>query len=72
MIEIIVEQCYQTCPFYGVSMDGMQCDHPYFSDKGAYDNMIITQDNSRGRVPDACPLRSEWAVLRAARVVLKE
>ena len=52
-----VSQCYHGCQFFGTSMDGMECNHPYFKYKGAYDNMIITQYNSHGRVPDDCPLR---------------
>jgi hypothetical protein len=41
-------------------MDGMQCNHPYWKDKGAYENMIITQDNSRdGKIPKKCPLKNE-------------
>lgn len=51
--------CYQKCPFYEVSMDGMQCNHPYWIDKGAYANMIISQEYSRGgdKIPKKCPLR---------------
>ncbi len=51
-----VKQCYHGCPFFGGGKE-MECDHPYWEGKGAYDNMIITQDNSHGRVPDECPLR---------------
>ena len=40
-------------------MDGMKCLHPEFEDKGAYENMIITQENSRdGNIPEKCPLRN--------------
>ena len=54
----IVKGCYHQCTFFGTDMDGMQCVHPYFDDKGPYDNMIITQDNSRdGNIPEECPLR---------------
>ena len=57
---IEITGCYQRCQFYGESMDGMQCDHPYWADKGAYDNMIITQENSRGgNIPEKCPLRAK-------------
>ena len=38
-------------------MDGMECRHPYWEGKGAYTNMIITQNNSKSRVPEECPLR---------------
>ena len=38
----------------------MQCNHPYWKDKGAYENMIITQVNSRdGKIPEKCPLKNE-------------
>ena len=57
---INITECYFSCPFFGTSMDGMQCNHPYFEHRGAYDNMIITQDNSRdGKIPEECPLRKE-------------
>lgn len=58
--EVEVTRCYNGCPFFGNSMDGMQCNHPYWKDKGAYANMIITQCNTKnGRIPDKCPLRKE-------------
>jgi hypothetical protein len=56
----IVYQCFHGCSFFGGGHE-MSCDHPYFKDKGAYENMIITQDNSHGRVPDECPLKNEPA-----------
>ena len=46
------------CPFWGNSMDGMGCRHPYWKDKGAYANMIITQSNV-GSIPQECPLKKE-------------
>ena len=51
--------CFYDCPFFGKSSDGMQCDHPYFKDKGAYDNIIITNENSKDGVPEQCPLKKE-------------
>jgi len=63
--EIKITGCYyggtnQSCPFFGYTADGMQCNHPYWKGKGAYENMIITQDNSRdGKIPDKCPLKNE-------------
>jgi len=57
--EQIVNECYHECNFFSTNMDGMKCNHPYWEDKGAYDNMIITQDNSRdGNIPEKCPLRN--------------
>ena len=55
----IVHGCINMCPFYGTSADGMQCNHPYWQNKSAYDNMIITQANgSKGKIPSECPLRN--------------
>ena len=46
--------------FFSVDMDGMKCTHPFFDDKSSYENMIITQQNSRdGNIPEKCPLRNE-------------
>lgn len=56
--EIII-RCIHGCPFYHRSMDGMECNHPYFDDKGAYENMIITQENGINFIPHKCPLRKE-------------
>ena len=56
--EIKIKECYRSCPFYGYSMDGMECNHPYWQNKGAYENMIITHNNStNGKIPEKCPLR---------------
>jgi len=44
------------CDFFFVSMDGMECGHPYWGDKGAYDGMIVSHDV---KIPDKCPLRIE-------------
>ena len=57
--ERIVEECFHRCHFFNTDVDGMKCNHPYFEDKKPYENMIITQNNSHGRVPDECPLRKE-------------
>ena len=54
VIEITV--CKHWCPFYGTTMDGMVCNHPYFDDKEAFEDMII---NHRERIPSKCPLRKE-------------
>lgn len=58
-MEIVKEvtQC-RKCPFLDSDMDGMKCTHPYWNDKGAYDNMIITQSNMWG-IPEKCPLKSK-------------
>lgn len=53
-----VNGCYHECHFFGNNMDGMYCKHPYFDNKGVYENMIITQENSKnGNIPEQCPLR---------------
>ncbi len=59
-INIKVESCVHACHFYNSSMDGMECMHPYFEDKGTYENMIITHENRGvGNFPEKCPLRRE-------------
>ncbi len=62
-MEIIkkVKHCYHNCYFFGI--DGgpggaMYCNHLSLDHKN-YGGYIITQDNSRNRVPDKCPLRIE-------------
>jgi len=63
-IENKIKRCWESCWFYGITMDGMQCNHPYWKDKGSYDNMIITHENSRnGNIPEKCPLRQEELVV---------
>ena len=55
----IMKECIHHCPFFGSSMDGMECHHPYFDDlENPYDCMIITQ-NDYGKIPEKCPLRKE-------------
>ncbi len=44
-----VKNCLE-CPFL---MGGVECSHPYWDDKGVYDNLII-ESNS---IPEECPLR---------------
>ena len=52
--------CFHNCSFYNRSMDGMECDHPYFRDKPSYSNMIIEQKHiSTNLIPEKCPLLSE-------------
>jgi hypothetical protein len=61
MKTIKVKKCIHGCHFFGSTMDGMECNHPYFDDKGAYENMIIKQGDI---IPEKCPLReSELVVL---------
>lgn len=50
-----VSRC-RCCDFFIASMDGMECDHPYWDDKGAYDGMIVSHEV---KIPDKCPLRIE-------------
>ena len=54
----IMKECIHHCPLFIVTMDGMECLHPYFLDKPTYDCMIISQTDY-GRIPDKCPLRKE-------------
>lgn len=56
--EIKIKGCYNTCCFFISQSDGMECNHPYWKDRSPYENMIITQINSRdGKIPEKCPLR---------------
>jgi len=56
--EIIITGCYHSCKFFNVSSDGMECGHPYWDNKSSYENLIITQENSRdGNIPNKCPLK---------------
>ena len=58
-----VTSCFYNCTFFGKSVDGMECQHPYFKDKEPYSNMIITHENSRDTIPEKCPLRKEQLVI---------
>lgn len=52
-----VTQCYHGCPFFKVAGKIMECNHPEL-EGGTWENkLIINQDNSRGQVPEKCPLR---------------
>jgi len=53
-----IKQCYHACPLMKVDADGMYCAHPVFNGR-PWENMIITHYNSRGRVPDKCPLHTK-------------
>lgn len=53
-----VEQCFHGCAFFNTSGHIMECKHPQFEEMDWESKLIITQDNSRGRVPDKCPLRN--------------
>lgn len=56
--EKVVEQCFHVCQFFNTSGHLMECCHPDFDKMDWKNKLIITQDNSRGRVPDKCPLRN--------------
>jgi len=56
--EFIIKSCIKRCQFYGASMDGMECRHPFWDNKGAYENMIISHNDPNG-IPLRCPLRTE-------------
>jgi len=63
-MDIEVKRCYNSCPFFGSTIDGMECKHPFWDDKPSYDNMIITQNNSMGGIiPMKCPLRKEYLTI---------
>jgi hypothetical protein len=65
MIELKeIDRCYSSCPFFGNSMDGMECRHPFWDNKPAYENMIITHDNSKnGDIPEKCPLKYDFLIV---------
>jgi len=68
----VISQCYNSCPFFGTSTDGMQCNHPYWKDKGAYENMIITHDNSRdGKFPNQCPIKNGYNTISHQYIISK-
>lgn len=55
--ETEVISCYHDCPFFGTEGSPspiMCCKHPSLD---CDTRLIITHDNSTGRVPDECPLR---------------
>jgi len=65
-----IEQCYHSCKFFDTSENIMQCTHPDFEDAKWEDKLIISHENSRGRVPDECPLR-KGALEVVIRIKLK-
>jgi len=59
-----ISGCYHMCPFFATDADGMKCGHPYWIGKRSFDNMIITQQNSRyGKIPEKCPLRDDELII---------
>ena len=52
-----VHECFFGCDFFETSGHLMQCTHPDFEKMEWEKKLIITQDNSKKRVPDECPLR---------------
>lgn len=58
---IKITKCGHYCPFFNGN-DIMSCFHPYWDDKGSYDNCIINQDNIYGnnpKLPEKCPMKIE-------------
>lgn len=54
-----IKSC-KDCEFFGKSMDGMECKHPFFKDIKDYSNMIISQDNIiKNTVPEKCPKKEK-------------
>lgn len=55
---ITVTHCFYGCPYFGTSMDGMECFHPVFEGGDTYKRMIISWDEDiKNDVPLKCPLR---------------
>lgn len=55
--EKVVKSCYNSCKFFKTDGYVMLCFHPELENLDLEKQLIITQENSRGRVPDECPLR---------------
>jgi len=54
-----IKKCINVCPFFNNTMDGMECNHPYFDNRThGYANMIIQQTDKK-TIPLKCPLRKE-------------
>lgn len=68
--EEIVEQCFHGCQLFNTSGHIMECTHPDLDDARIEDKLIINQRNSKGRVPDKCPLR-KGALELVIRIKLK-
>ena len=47
-----VRECYKVCPFFGTDGTSMDCLHP---SRNKDRRVIITKENSIGRVPKDCP-----------------
>lgn len=59
-----IKSCYHSCPFFRTTMNEMWCGHPKWQGgETGYESYIISQDNSRGRVPDECPLRENPLII---------
>jgi hypothetical protein len=60
----IIDSGCRSCPFLHISMDGIECNHPYYKDRGAYNNMIINSEQLALRIiPQECPLRKEELII---------
>ena len=55
METIIVTSCCN-CFFCKEDYNDSYCNHPYWSGKGAYENMLSPSDIRNGIIPDKCPL----------------
>lgn len=69
--EKIVTECFHGCQFFGTNGHIMECKHPDFDSKDWKSKLIISHDNSKGRVPDECPLR-QGATEVVLRIKLKK
>jgi len=72
-------KCVRNCPFYSTSIDGMQCNHPFFNDKERifllFKAIKLLQANNKDPsanmiinqgdlLPSKCPLRKRDLVIR--------
>jgi hypothetical protein len=64
LLEKTIDKCYHTCPYF--DLEGMEhcmiCTHPYFKDKEAYANCIISHPDCDDGFPKDCPLLKEQNV----------
>lgn len=53
---LIIHGCGNKCIFYSITVNGMECNHPYLLGKGK-SNLIIEHSNiNNGTIPCECPL----------------
>ena len=55
-----ISRCYNECPYFGTTMENMECNHPDIdTSQDAYARMIISHPDCDNGFPEKCPLRNE-------------